>query len=82
MGNLIQTINTLTTQIALIATALCALSWMIASALKGAPIPIREFKEYGHGLMLDSVKALFWLAIYSAISALITYIATIISSPL
>ena len=37
----------LTTEISLMAIAASGLSWAFASFIKGAPIPLRELKEFG-----------------------------------
>jgi hypothetical protein len=71
-----------TTQINLIALALFALSWALGSAIKGSPIPFREWKEFGNGIRMDALKAAFELALWSGISALIGWIAVAISSSL
>jgi len=80
VGNLLQAIAWLITQVTLIAAALCALSYAIGCLLKGAPIPFRDIKEAGHGLMMDAIRASFQLALWSAISSLITWIIALISS--
>jgi hypothetical protein len=77
---LIKSIALLTTQVSLLATALAALSWAIASVLKSAPIPLRELKEFGQSLQIDAIKALSLLAIYTAITSLIAWIAVLIAS--
>ena len=71
-----------TTQINLIALALFALSWALGSAIKGSPIPFREWKEFGNGIRTDALKAAFELALWSGISALISWIAVAVSSSL
>jgi len=80
VSNLLSTIAWLTTQISLIATGIFALAWVIGSLLKGAPIPFRDIKEAGRGIQYDALKAAFELAIWSAISSLISWIAVAISS--
>ena len=80
ISNLLNTIAWLTTQISLVATGLFALAWVIGSLLKGAPIPFREIKEAGRGIQNDALKAMFELAMWSAISSLISWIAVLISS--
>ena len=77
---LIKSIALLTTQVSLLATALAAFSWAIASVLKSAPIPLRELKEFGQSLQIDAIKALSLLAVYSAITSLIAWIAVLIAS--
>jgi len=74
--SLVETIARMTTDVALVATALFALSWSLGSLLNGAPIPFRDFKQWGSGLMMDAVKASFLLAVQSAVFALIAWIAS------
>ena len=76
----IRSIAVLTTQVSLLATALAALSWAIASVLKSAPIPLRDLKEFGQSLQIDAIKALTLLAIYSAVTSLIAWVAVLIAS--
>lgn len=77
---IIRSIAVLTTQVSLLATGLAALSWAIASVLKSAPIPLRDLKEFGQSLQIDAIKALSLLAIYTAITSLIAWIAVLIAS--
>jgi len=78
--NLLRSIAWLTTQVSLIAVALFALSYGLGCLLRGAPIPFKDVKEAGHGLMMDAIRASFQLALWSAISSLISWIIAIISS--
>jgi hypothetical protein len=80
LSDLLNTIATLTTQLTLLATALFGLSWVIGSALAGSPLPFRDWKEFGKGLRTDAIKAAFELMLWSAISALVSWIAVVISS--
>jgi len=70
----------LTTEISLMAIAASGLSWAFASLLKGAPIPIRELKEFGQSLQIDAVKALFLIAIYSSVASLVAWLAVLLAS--
>ncbi|MCP8308875.1 MAG: hypothetical protein H3Z53_11290 [archaeon] len=79
LSGLIQAIALATTQLSLLATALFALSWVIGSLLKGAPIPFKEWKQWGQGLQMDAIKATFELAIWSFIGSLVAWIAYLIS---
>jgi len=79
-SNLLNTIAWLTTQISLIATGLFALSWALGSALAGSPLPFKDWKEFGKGLRTDAIKAAFELMLWSALSALVSWIAAAISS--
>jgi len=80
LEHLIRTIAILTTQVSLLALALAGLTYMVGSALRGAPIPIREVKEAGYGLQTDAVRAVFWVAIYSALSSLVAWTAALLAS--
>jgi hypothetical protein len=75
-----QQISTIATQLSLLAWALFGLTWIIGSLLKGSPIPLREIKEFGQGLMYDALKAAFWLSVWSTIAALISWIANLLAS--
>ncbi|MEM1543018.1 MAG: hypothetical protein QXV82_10345 [Ignisphaera sp.] len=77
---LTQQLSLLTTQLSLLAWTLFAITWVIGSILKGSPIPLREVKEFGHGLMYDAIKAAFWLSVWSTIAALISWIANLLAS--
>ena len=81
LQNLIRTIANLTTDVALLAIALAALSYKIGTILRGSLIPLRQLREYGNGLMMDSIKSIFLVAAYSAIASLIVWIAALLSSP-
>jgi len=70
----------LTTEISLLAIAASGLSWAFAGLLKGAPIPIRELKEFGQSLQIDAVKALFLIAIYSSVATLVAWLAVLLAS--
>lgn len=78
--NLLQTIAWLTTQVSLISLGLAGLSWGLGSLLKGAPIPFRDIKEAGNEMMNSAIRATFLLSLYSSISALITWIISVIAS--
>ncbi|MEM3489539.1 MAG: hypothetical protein QXO75_07810 [Nitrososphaerota archaeon] len=80
LQTLTQQLSFLATQLSLLAWALFAVTWIIGSILKGSPIPLREFKEFGHGLMYDTIKAAFWLSMWSTIAALISWIANLLAS--
>jgi len=56
------------------------LSWSIGWLLRGSPIPFLRVKRVGQDLIEDAVWAAFWLAIGSTVFALVSYIATSISS--
>lgn len=75
-----QQFSTIATQLSLLAWTLFAITWIIGSILKGSPIPLREVKEFGHGLMYDAIKAAFWLSVWSTIAALISWIANLLAS--
>lgn len=77
---LTQTIAQTTTIISLISIALFGLSWVIGSLLKGAPLPWRDWKEFGNGMQMDAVKATFMMALYSSIASLLSFIVNAISS--
>jgi len=77
---LIQQIAWATTMVSLISTGVFALSYAIGCLLRGAPIPFREFKDFGQGLVNDSIKSAFMAMLYSSIVALITWIVSIIAS--
>jgi len=78
--NLIQTIAWITTQASLVAIGLFALSYAIGSLLKGAPVPFKDIKQFGSGLMNDAIRAAMELALWTSISSLISWIAVVISS--
>jgi hypothetical protein len=75
-----QQISTIATQLSLLAWASFGLTWILGSLLKGSPIPLREIKEFGQGLMYDALKAAFWLSVWSTIAALISWIANLLAS--
>jgi len=77
---LIRVFAVLTTQLSLTAIAGSGLSWSLASVIKGAPIPLRELKEFGQSLQIDAIKALFLVAIYSSVASLIAWVAVLLSS--
>src|SRR5436309_15795673 len=77
---LTHTIAGLTTDVALLAIVMAALSYMIGTILRGAPIPYRELKSYGDGLIIDSIKTIFLVAAYSAIASLVVWLAVLLSS--
>jgi len=77
---LIQQIAWATTMVSLISTGVFALSYGIGYLLRGAPIPFREWKEYGQGLVTDAIKSAFMAMLYSSVIALISWIITIIAS--
>jgi hypothetical protein len=79
LAELTRIIAMATTQLGLLATALFALSWVIGSLLKGAPIPFKDWKQWGQGLQMDAIKATFELAIWSFIGSLVAWIAYLIS---
>ena len=68
------------TMVTLIAAALFGLSWVVGSLLRGAPLPWRDWKEFGNGLQQDAVKATFFMALYSSIATLIAWIVNAIAS--
>lgn len=74
------TIAQTVTIISLIAAALFGLSWVVGSLLRGAPLPWRDWKEFGNGLQQDAVKATFLMAMYSSIATLIAWIVNAIAS--
>lgn len=74
------TIAQTTTMISLISIGLFGLAWIVGSMLRGAPLPWREWKEFGHGMQLDAVKATFMMALYSSIASLLTWIVNAIAS--
>lgn len=80
LQNLLNAIATLTTQITLVCTGLFGLSWIIGSGLAGSPLPFKDWKEFGKGLRTDAIKAAFELMLWSALSAIATWIAALISS--
>lgn len=75
-----QQLSVLATELSLLGWSLLGLTWIIGSIIKGSPIPIREVKEYGQGLMYDALKAAFWLSIWSTVAALISWIASLLAS--
>ena len=80
LQHLIKTIAILTTQVSLLALALAGLTYMVGSALRGAPIPIREVREAGYGLQTDALRAIFWIAIYSTLASLVAWMAALLAS--
>lgn len=74
----VATIQLVTTTITAIAIAIFGLSWGVASLLRGSPVPYRNFKEYGNGLMTDVIHSSFLLVAYAAISALVTWFAQVL----
>lgn len=78
--NLIQTIAWTTTQISLVAIGLFALSYAIGSLLKGSPVPYKDIKQFGSGLMHDAIRASMELALWTSVSSLVSWIAVVISS--
>jgi hypothetical protein len=80
LQTLLQQIAWATTSISLIATAVAALSWGFASLIRGSPIPWREFKEFGEGLGRDAIKSMLYLAAWSSIAALVTWVVTVIAT--
>ena len=80
LQHLIKTIAILTTQVSLLALALAGLTYMVGSALRGAPIPMREVREAGYGLQTDALRAIFWIAIYSTLASLVAWTAALLAS--
>ncbi|MBO3810005.1 MAG: hypothetical protein FGF50_10510, partial [Candidatus Brockarchaeota archaeon] len=75
-----QQLSMIATQLSLLAWTLFGVTWIVGSLLKGSPIPLREIKEFGHGLMYDALKAAFWLSMWSTIAAVISWIASLLAS--
>lgn len=80
MDALIQQIDELTTKITALAWALLLLTWSIAWALRGSPVPLARVKKVGSSLAEDAVWAAFWLAAGSLVFKLVTFIASILAS--
>ncbi len=80
IGTLTTTIAQTTTIISLISIALFGLSWVVGSLLRGAPLPWKDWKEFGHGMQLDAVKSTFLLSLYSGIASLISWVVNAIAS--
>ena len=80
LDTLIRAIAVLATEVSLLAVAVAALSWGIASVLKGAPIPIKAVKEFGQSLEIQAIQALIQIAIYSTVTSLIAWVAVLLSS--
>jgi len=77
---LIRTIAILTSEVSGVTVATAALSWGLASAIKGAPIPLKALKEFGQNLEIQAINALIQVAIYSTITSLIAWVAVLLSS--
>ena len=75
-----QQISALATQLSLLAWSIFGLTWIIGSLLKGSPIPLREIKEFGHGLLYDAIKAAFLLSIWGTIAAVVSWVASLLAS--
>jgi hypothetical protein len=76
----INQIATATTQLTLIVVAITGLSWLVASLLRGMPLPFRSIKMASNDILESAVKALFQASIWSAVSSLIVWIVAIINS--
>lgn len=60
--------------------SLCGVSYGVGWFLKGAAfIPFRDWREAGNTMVLDSIKSLFMISLFSAISSLIAYVVSIIA---
>jgi hypothetical protein len=68
-----------TTVISLIAVSLFAVSWIVGSLLRGAPIPWRDIKEQGLSLQQDALRALLLMSLYSSIATLIAWVVSVIA---
>ena len=77
---LTETIAQTTTIISGIAVGLFALTWTIASLLRGSVIPFRSIKEHGQSMQQDAVYSTFMLALWSSITALITWVVNVLAS--
>lgn len=80
LQTLLQQIAWATTAISLIATGTAALSWAIASLIKGSPIPWREWKQYGEGLSQDAIRSMIYIALWTSIASLITWVVSVLAT--
>jgi len=80
LQTLLQQIATATTAISLITTSLAALTWGLAQLIRTSGVPWREYRIFGETLAQDAIKSLLYLSLFSAISALVTYVVSVIAS--
>ncbi|MBI2938352.1 MAG: hypothetical protein HYY22_09105 [Thaumarchaeota archaeon] len=69
-----------TTQLTLVVVGVTGVTWLVASLLRGVPLPFRSVKMASNDLLESAVKALFQASIWAAVSSLIAWIVTIINS--
>jgi len=80
LTGIVEFIQTLTRQVVTAAWGMFLLTWSIGWLLRGSPIPFLRVKRAGQDLIEDAVWAAFWMAIGSTVFALVSYIASSISS--
>src|SRR6266571_5364715 len=75
--DLINNIAIATTAVSLVTTALAALSWGLSALIRSSPLPWSDWKRYAETLQQDSIRSLLYLAIFSSISALVAWVASV-----
>ncbi len=80
MTDIASFITTLTAKIASISWGLFMLAWSIGWLIKGAPIPFFRLKRAGQSIIEDAIWAAFWLALGTTVFALVSQVASLLSS--
>ncbi|MEM1619862.1 MAG: DNA import protein CedA1 [Fervidicoccaceae archaeon] len=76
---LVEFVNNVATQVALLAWALFALTWSIGWVLRGSPLPVARLKRAGQSLIEDALWAAFWLAMGSTVFSVISYLVQVVA---
>lgn len=79
VAQLTQKIAETTTAITLIAMGIFGIAYLVGFLLKGSPVPWRDIKEFGNGLVNDSIRAALWLSLWSAVIALLSWVVSVIA---
>lgn len=79
LGEVTQKIAETTTSVSLIAIGLFGLAYLVGYLFKGAPVPWKDIKEFGHGLTTDAIRSALMLALWTSILSLITWVVSVVA---